>query len=169
MMMTTFQLLAAAMLAQDVEPELFAEAGGWSIARQGSACMMTREFGDAGNSLFAVTVDPQDSALPLTLLVGNGAWSPPEAEDSGYHIEFSGNRAAWRDLAVRTFTTEGADGTHDGVISIGFAADAVVPMLEDVGGASGLHLSRQGVTIVRLSFGGSEAAVRSLGACLAAP
>ena len=164
--MTLIQLLAAAALAQDGESELFAEAEGWSIARQGSTCMMTREFGDSGNSLFAVSVDPDDAALPLTMLVGNGDWSPPEAQDSGYHIEFSGNRAAWRDLTVRTFTTEGADGRHDGVISIGFAADAVVPILQDVGGASGLHLSRQGVTIVRLSFGGSEAAVRSLGECL---
>ena len=130
---------------------------------------MTREFGDEGNSIFAVSVDPDDATLPLTLLVGNGDWSPPEADDDGYHLEFTGNGAAWRDLAVRTFTTGGADGKIDGVISIGFADDAVVPMLEDVGGASGLHLSRQGVTVVRLSFGGSGAAVRSLGECLTAP
>jgi len=167
--MMMIQLLIAATLAQGVEAEIFAEAEGWSIARQGSACLMTREFGDEGNSLFALSVDPIDTTLPLTLLVGNGGWSPPEADDSGYHIEFSGNNAAWRDLAVHTFTTEGTDGTPDGVISIGFAADAVVPMLEDVGGASGIHLSRQGVTVVRLSFGGSDAAVRSLGECLTAP
>lgn len=167
--MMIIQLLIGAALAQGIESEIFAEAEGWAIARRGSACLMTREFGDAGNSVFAVSVDPADTALPLTLLVGNGEWSPPEADDTGYHIEFSGNRAAWRDLAVRTFTTESADGALDGVISIGFAPDAVVPMLEDVGGANGLHLSRQGVTVIRLSFGGSDAAVRSLGECLAAP
>jgi hypothetical protein len=161
-----FPFLVAATLAQGVGPEVFAQAAGWSIARQGSACMMTREFGDEGNSIFAVSVDPDDATLPLTLLVGNGSWSPPEAEDEGYHIEFIGSGAAWRDLAVRTFTTDGGDGTADGVISIGFADDAVVPMLEDVGGASGLHLSREGVTVVRLSFVGSDAAVRSLGECL---
>jgi hypothetical protein len=162
-------LLIAALLAQGGTPEIFAEAGGWSISRQGNACLMTREFGDAGNSIFAVSVDPLDRTLPLTLLVGNGDWAPPEADDSGYLLEFSGNGAAWRDLAVRTFTTDDAGEKVDGVISIGFADDAVVPMLEDVGGASGLHLSRQGVTVVRLSFGGSDAAVRSLGECLTAP
>ena len=103
------------------------------------------------------------------MLVGNGGWSPPEADDEGYHIEFIGSDAAWRDLTVRTFTTHGGDGTADGVISIGFADDAVVPILEDVGGASGLHLSRDGVTVVRLSFGGSDTAVRSLGECLTRP
>src|SRR5690606_26017303 len=104
--------------------------------------------------------------LPLTLLLGNGEWEPPEAEDSGYLLEFTGTDFAWRDLSVRTFTT-GEDGRKvDGVISIGFADDAVAPMLEDVGGASGLHLSRQGVTVIRLAFEGSDGAVRSLGECL---
>ena len=68
-------LLIALLLAQGGTPEIFAEAGGWSIARQGHACLMTREFGDAGNSIFAVSVDPQDRTLPLTLLVGNGDWA----------------------------------------------------------------------------------------------
>ena len=165
----SFPLPILALLAQAVAPQVFAETDGWSISRQGHTCLMTREFSDAGNSIFAVSVNPQDRTLPLTLLVGNGDWTPPEAEDDGYLLEFSGNGAAWRDLAVRTFTTDDGGGKVDGVISIGFADDAVIPMLEDVGGANGLHLSRQGITVVRLSFAGSEAAVRTLGECLTAP
>ena len=91
----------------------------------------------------------------------------PDAEDEGYRIEFSGNDAVWNDLAVHTFTTDDdGDDRPDGVISIGFAYDAITPLLEDVAGATGLHLSRQGETVDQVPLSGTSAAVNSLGACV---
>ena len=92
---------------------------------------MTREFGGDGNTMVTFAVDPGDDTAPLILLVGNSGWSLPDADDDGYQLEFSGNDAVWDDLAARTFTTEDGGGDPDGVISIGFAQDAIAPMLED--------------------------------------
>jgi hypothetical protein len=160
-------LFAAAVLAQGAEPEMFAETEGWSIARHDGGCLMTREFGGEGNTIVTFAVDPADRSTPLTLLVGNSGWSFPDAEDEGYRIEFSGNDAVWNDLAVHTFTTDdNGDDRPDGVISIGFADDAITPLLEDVAGATGLHLSRQGETVDQVPLSGTGAAVSSLGACV---
>lgn len=159
-MVPSLMLLAAA-LVQYQEPELFAETEGWSIARHDTGCLMTREFGGDGNTIVTFAVTPADRTAPLTVLVGNSGWSFPEAEDDGYRIEFSGNAAVWGDLAVHTFTTDG-----DGVISIDFAEDALTPLLEDVSAADGLHLSRQGVTVKRVAFSGTGAAVGTLARCV---
>jgi|SRR5688572_8060929 len=162
-----FHWLIAAALAQVPDPQIFAETEGWSIARHAGGCVMTREFGGDGNMMVTFAVDPGDNTSPLTILVGNSGWSLPDADDDGYQIEFSGNDAVWDDLAARTFTTDdGGDSNPDGVISIGFAQDAIALMLEDVAAANGLHLLRQGVTVGRVSFGGSRAAVGSLGECV---
>ena len=159
-------LLVAAALAQGAEPEMFAESEGWSIARHDGGCLMIREFGGHGNTIVTFAINPADTNAPLTILVGNSGWSFPEADDEGYRIEFSGNDAVWKDLAVRTFTTDDDGDGRDGVISIGFAQDAITPMLADVAGASGLLLSRQGVTVGQVSFSGTGAAVNSLGECV---
>ena len=162
-----FHWLIAATLAQVPDPQMFAETEGWSIARHAGGCVMTREFGGEGNMMVTFAVDPGDDTSPLTILVGNSGWSFPDADDDGYQIEFSGNDAVWDDLAARTFTTDDAgDSDPDGVISIGFAQDAITLMLEDVAAANGLHLLRRGVTVSRVSFGGSRAAVGSLGECV---
>jgi hypothetical protein len=159
--------VAAVVLAQGAEAEIFAETEGWSIARHGGGCLMTREFGGDGNTIVTFSVDPTDTSAPLTILVGNTDWALPDADDDGYRIEFSGSEAVWRDLAVRTFTTDDdGDGRVDGVIRIGFTSDAITPMLEDVAGATGLHLSRQGETVDRVALSGTEAAVHSLGSCV---
>ena len=160
-------LLMAAMLAQVAEPEIFAETEGWSIARHDGGCLMTREFGGDGNTILTFAVNPADRSSPLTILVGNSAWSFAEADDDGYQIEFSGNEAVWNDLAVHTFNTDGnGDGGRDGVISIGFHQDAITPMMEDVASADGLRLSRQGVTVDRVALSGTTAAVSKLGECV---
>lgn len=160
-------LLIAAALAQGAEPEIFAETEGWSIARHDGGCLMVREFGGAGNTIVTFAVTPADTTAPLTILVGNSGWSFPEADDDGYQIEFSGNEAVWNDLAVRTFNTDdNGDGDRDGVISIDFAQDAITPLLADVAAASGLHLLRQGVTVDRVAFTGTGAAVSRLGECV---
>ena len=159
--------LISATLAQAPDPQMFAETEGWSIARHSGGCVMTREFGGDGNMMVSFAVDPGDDTSPLTILVGNSGWSLPDADDDGYQIEFSGSDAVWDDLAARTFTTDDSgDSDPDGVISIGFAQDAIALMLEDVAAADGLHLLRQGVTVGRVSFGGSRAAVGSLGECV---
>lgn len=161
--------VAALALAQAAGPEIFAETEGWSIARHDGGCLMTRAFGGEGDTIVTFSVDPSDAVSPLTVLVGNSAWSFPEADDDGYRIEFAGNDAVWKDLAVRTFNTEDeGDGRADGVISIGFADDAITPLLEDVAGATGLHLMRRGETVDRVPLSGTEAAVHSLGACVGA-
>ena len=161
--------VAAAMLTQGAIAEVFAETEGWSIARHAGGCLMTREFGGTGNTIVTFSVDPTDTSAPLTILVGNSGWALPDADDEGYRIEFSGSEAVWKDLAVRTFTTDDdGDGRADGVIRIGFTSDAITPMLEDVAGATGLHLSRQGETVDRVPLSGTEAAVHSLGACVSA-
>ena len=161
--------VAAAALAQGAGPEIFAETEGWSIARHDGGCLMTREFGDEGDTIVTFSVDPTDAVTPLTILVGNSGWSFPDADDDGYRIEFSGSDAVWKDLAVRTFNTEDeGDGQPDGVISIGFADDAITPLLEDVAGATALHLMRRGETVDRVPLSGTDAAVHSLGACVGA-
>src|SRR5262245_26706877 len=97
-------LILAAFLAQAGEPELFAEAEGWSIARHEQGCLMTREFGGDGNTIVTFAVNPADTTAPLTLLVGNSGWMFPESQDDGYEVEFSGNAAVWGDLSVHMFT-----------------------------------------------------------------
>jgi hypothetical protein len=67
---------------------------------------------------------------------------------------------------VRTFNTDGDGDDRDGVISIDFAQDAIMPLLADVADASGLHLSRQGVTVDRVALSGTRAAVSRLGECV---
>lgn len=162
-----FHLMIAAALAQAPDPQMFAETEGWSIARHSGGCVMMREFGGAGNMMVTFAVDPGDDTSPLTMLVGNSGWVFPDADDDGYQIEFSGSDAVWDDLAARTFTTDDSgDSDPDGVISIGFAEDAIALMLEDVAAADGFRLLRQGVTVGRVSFGGSRAAVGSLGECV---
>ena len=161
-----FSLLVAATLAQAAEPRAFAEAEGWSISRHDGGCLMTREFGGSGNTIVTFAVTPADAAAPLTILVGNSGWSFTEPDDDGYQIEFSGNDAIWNDLAVRTFNTDGDGADRDGVISIDFAQDAITPLLTDVAAASGLHLSRQGVTVDRVALSGTRAAVSKLGECV---
>ena len=154
----------AAVLAQGFEPELFAETEGWSIARQGSACLMTREFGVNENSMLTVAVDPADGQLPLTLMIGDNRWALPEADAEGYRIEFGGTGAIWQQLAVHTFTTNGdADGQRDGVISIGFAHDAIVPMLDDMADSTDLQLSHDGVAVIGMTFEGNASAVQKFG------
>ena len=160
-------LLIATALAQAPDPYIFAETEGWSIARHSDGCLLTREFGGDGNTMVTFAVDPGDDTAPLILMVGNSGWSLPDADDDGYQLEFSGNNAVWDDLAARTFTTEeSGGGDPDGVISFGFAQDAIAPMLEDLAAADGFHLLRQGVTVGRVSFDGSRAAVGSLGECV---
>lgn len=159
--------LAALLAAQAADPEMFGEADGWSIARHDDFCLMTREFGGEGNTIVTFALTPDDEEAPLTILVGNSGWPLPEADDDGYLLEFAGNGALWTDLAVRTFTTDDdGDGARDGVISIDFAADAVTPILEDLAGATGLRLSRQGALIDEVRFGGSAGAIGSFGQCL---
>ena len=137
-------LLVAAALALAAQAETYAEADGWSITRHDTGCLMIREFGGAGNTIVTFAVAPADRTAPLTILVGNSGWTFPAAEDEGYQIEFSGNAAVWDDLAVRTFTTDDqGEGDRDGVISIGFAEDAIAPMLADIADASGFRLSRR--------------------------
>ena len=160
-------LLLAAALVQGAEPEIFAETEGWSIARHDGGCLMTQEYDGAGHTIITFAVSPADTSTPLTILVGNSGWSLPEADDEGYRIELSGSEVVWNDLAVRTFTTDGdGEGGRDGVISIGFAADAIASLMDDIAGASELHLSRQGVTVDRLALSGTEAAVGRLGECV---
>lgn len=160
-------LLMAAALVQGAEPEIFAETEGWSIARHDGGCLMTQEYDGAGNTIITFAVSPADTSTPLTILVGNSGWTLPDADDDGYRIELSGSEAVWNDLAVRTFTTnDNGDGAGDGVISIGFAQDAIAPLMEDIAGASELHLSRQGVTVDRLALSGTETAVGRLGECV---
>ena len=154
--------LVAVAMAQLAEPETFAETEGWSIARHAGGCLMTREFGGDGNTILTFAVDPADGTAPLTILVGNSGWSFADADEEGYQIEFS-NGAVWNDLAARTFTIEDSG---DGVISIGFAQDALAPMLEDVADADAMRLSHRGVTVDRVSFAGSHAAVGTLGQCV---
>ena len=160
-------LMIAAALAQAGEPQLFAETEGWSIARHGGGCMMTREFGGDGNTIVTFLIDPTDSDAPLTVMVGNSGWSLRDADDEGYRMEFSGNDAVWQDLAAHTFMTAAeANADPDGVISIGFAQDAITPMMADLASANGLHLLRQGVSVKRVAFTGTGDAVRSLGECV---
>ena len=160
-------LMLAAAAAQATGPQLFAETQGWSIARHGGGCMMTREFGGEGNTIVTFVIDPTDADAPLTVLVGNSSWALRDADDEGYRIEFGGNDAVWQDLAAHTFTTAAeGDGNSDGVISIGFAQDAITPMMADLASANGLHLLRQGVSVNRVSFDATADAVRSLGECV---
>ena len=159
-------LLLAATLVQDDGLQMYAENDGWQIARTGTACLMTQEFGGEGNTILTLSIDPELTETPLRLLVGNSGWALPEADDEGYSLDFSGNGAAWKDLVGRTFASENDDGTVDGVISLGFAQEAMTPMLEDMAGANGLLLSREDNAISRFSFTGAEDAIRSLGACV---
>ena len=160
-------LLVAAASGQSAEPHMFAETEGWSITRHEGGCLMTREFGSGGSTIVTFAVTPADPAAPLTILVGNSGWSFAEADDDGYQIDFGGNDAVWGQLAVRTFNTDDeGDGQRDGVISIDFASDAITPLLADVAGASGFHLSRRGVTVERVAMTGTGAAVSKLGECI---
>jgi hypothetical protein len=159
-------LLIAAALAQGAEPEIFEETEGWSIARHESGCLMTREFGGDGNTIVTFAITPGDSSAPLTILIGNSGWSFAEGEDDGYRIEFTGHDTSWNDLSARTFNTDGQDGDRDGVISLDFAGDAIMPLLADLATASGLHLSRQGVTVNQVALSGTQAAVSTLGRCV---
>src|SRR5687768_13920796 len=106
--MSILLLLAAALIQSD-EPEMFAQTDGWQIARAGSGCLMTQEFGGDGNTILTVSIDPELSDTPLRLLVGNSGWALPEADDEGYGLDFAGNGAVWKDLAVHTFPSENDD------------------------------------------------------------
>ena len=161
-------LLLAAAFAQDEPFETFGETEGWQIARAGSSCLMVREFGGDGNTILTLSIDPELAETPLHLIVGNSAWTLPESDDSGYDLDFSGNGASWQDLVGRTFPSENEDGSVDGVISLGFSQNQMTPVLVDMADASGLRLSRERATISELSFDGAEAAIRSLGQCVAA-
>ncbi|MGZ8335055.1 MAG: hypothetical protein ACXWU1_00165 [Allosphingosinicella sp.] len=155
------------MVALGGEPCCSGEPAGWSIARQNGACLMTRGFGAEDNSMLTVAVDPADGQLPLTLMIGDNRWELPDADEQGYRIEFGGTGAIWQQLAVRTFTTEGdADGRRDGVISIGFAHDAIVPMLDDLAGSTNLQLSHDGAAVIAMTFDDNSRAVENLGACI---
>ena len=161
-------LLLAAALVQDEGFETFGETEGWQIARAGSSCLMAREFGGDGNTMLTLSIDPALADTPLQLLVGNSAWMLPDSDGSGYALDFSGNNARWQDLAGRTFTSEHDDGSVDGVISLAFTRNMMTPVLEDMAGASGMRLSHDESTISELSFEGAEAAIRTLGRCVAA-
>ena len=158
-------LIMSVALGQSAQPELFAEAQGWQIARHNGGCMMTREFGGTGNTIVTFMISPAEQNAPLTIMVGNSGWSLGEHDDEGYRIEFVGNDAVWQDLAAHTFSTDG-DGGPDGVISIDFAGDAITPMMSDLAGATGLHLLRQGATLEQVAFEDSSEAVQRLGECL---
>ncbi len=161
-------LLFAAAFLQDDSFETFGETEGWQIARSGGGCLMVREFGGDGNTILTVSIDPGLPDTPLRMIVGNSAWAVPETDDAGYDILFRGNNASWNDLAARTFASENEDGSVDGVISLGFDENVMTPVLEDMAGANGLRLSREKSTISELRFDGAEAAIRSLGQCIAA-
>jgi hypothetical protein len=160
-------LLLAAALVQDDGLETLGETQGWQIARVGSSCMMTREFGGDGNTILTLSIDPSLTETPLLMLVGNSDWALPDSSDSGYILQFSGSGGSWPDLRVRTFPSENEDGSVDGVISLGFTERAMTSVLDDMAGASGLRLSREQATISELRFDGAEAAIRSLGQCVA--
>ncbi|MGZ8998399.1 MAG: hypothetical protein ACXW2T_06030 [Allosphingosinicella sp.] len=164
----SFLLLLAATFIQDDSFEPFGETDGWQIARSGTGCLMVREFGGSGNTILTLSIDPTLTDTPLRLILGNSAWAMPERDDSGYAILFKGSGATWPDLPGRTFASENEDGSVDGVISLGFGENAMTPVLEDMAAASGLRLSRRQATISELSFDGAEAAIRSLGRCVAA-
>ena len=166
-LMSLLLLLAAAFL-QEESFEPFGETEGWQIARSGGGCLMVREFGGDGNTILTVSIDPGLPETPLRMLVGNSRWALPEADEPGYAILFRGNNANWQDLVARTFASENEDGSVDGVISLGFTQNAMTPVLDDMAGANGLRLSRDDNTISELSFSGAEAAIRSLGQCVAA-
>ena len=160
-------LMMSAALAGQTEPEPFAEAQGWEIARHNGGCMMTREFGGDGNTIVTFMIDPANRAAPMTLLVGNSGWALGEEDQEGYRLEFAGSDAVWQDLSVHTFSTgDDGEGHADGVISIDFAEDAITPMMADVAGATGLHLLHQGVTVDEVAFDESGEAVRRLGECI---
>lgn len=161
-------LLFAAAFLQDDSFETFGETEGWQIARSGGGCLMVREFGGDGNTILTVSIDPGLPETPLRMIVGNSAWAVPETDDAGYAILFRGNNARWNDLVARTFASENEDGSVDGVISLGFDDNVMTPVLEDMAGANGLRLSRENATISELRFDGAEAAIRSLGQCIAA-
>ncbi|HET9427474.1 MAG TPA: hypothetical protein VFO69_03855 [Allosphingosinicella sp.] len=163
----SFLLLLAAVLGQEDGFEALGETEGWHIARAGSGCLMTREFGGDGNTILTLSIDPAVAEAPLRLLVGNSAWALPNAEDGGFVLDF-GNGASWPGLVARTFASENDDGSVDGVISLGFTQGTMTPVLEDMAGARGLRLSRADATISELRFDGAEGAIRSLGQCVAA-
>ena len=165
--MSQWLLIAAALLAQDDSFEAFGETEGWQIARSGGGCLMVREFGGAGNTILTLSIDPGLPETPLRVIVGNSAWAVPDANAAGYAILFRGNDAQWDDLIGRSFASENDDGSVDGVISLGFTENAMTPVLEDMAGANGLKLTRDNSTISDLSFDGTEAAIRSLGQCVA--
>ena len=50
-------LLLAAVLVQE-EFQALGETEGWHIARAGSSCLMTREFGGDGNTILTLSIDP---------------------------------------------------------------------------------------------------------------
>ena len=160
-------LLLAALLGQDDGFEALGETDGWHIARAGSGCLMTREFGGQGNTILTLSIDPALPETPLRLLVGNRDWALPDAEDGGFVLDF-GNGASWPDLVARTFPSENEDGSVDGVISLGFTQGTMTPVLEDMATARSLRLSHADSTISELSFDGAEGAIRSLGQCVAA-
>jgi hypothetical protein len=159
-------LLLAAALVQEEGLEMFAENDGWQIARVGSGCLMTQEFGGDGNTILTVSIDPELSDTPLRILVGNSGWALPEADDAGYSIDFGAAGPAWTDLPAQIFPSENEDGSVDGVISLGFAAERMTPLLEDMAGASEMRLSRRQDSISQFRFNGMERAIRSLGACV---
>src|SRR5690349_15777067 len=159
-------LLLAAALVQDDELEMFAENDGWQIARVGSGCLMTQEFGGDGNTILTVSIDPEMSDTPLRILVGNSGWALPEADDAGYSLDFGGDDDGWSELPARTFPSANEDGSVDGVISLGFAAERMTPLLEDMAESSGMRLSRREDSISQFRFSGMERAIRSLGACV---
>lgn len=160
-------LLLAAALAQEEPPEIFALNDGWQIARAGSGCLMIQEFGGEGNTILTLSIDPELADAPLRLIVGNGLWELPEADDEGYALDFSGNGATWQDLAAQTFPSENEDGSVDGVISVAFSQEQMTPMLVDMAGADGLRLSRRDTIVSEFRFSGAEEGIRSLGQCLA--
>jgi len=165
--MSLLLLLAAALLQED-NFEALGETEGWQIARSGGGCLMVQEFGGDGNTILTVSIDPGLPDTPLRMLLGNSRWALPDASEPGYAILFRGNGANWQDLVARTFASENEDGSVDGVISLGFTENAMTPVLDDMAGANGLRLSRDDDTISELSFSGAEAAIRSLGQCVAA-
>jgi hypothetical protein len=164
----SFLLLVAALLSQEDTFEALGETEGWQIARSGTGCLMVREFGGSGNTILTLSVDPALADTPLRMILGNSAWAIRQSDESGYAILFKGSGATWPDLVARTFASENEDGSVDGVISVGFTQNAMTPVLEDMAAASGLRLSRKEATISDLTFSGAEAAIQSLGRCVAA-
>ena len=164
----SFLLFLAASLIQDDGFEAFAKADGWQIARSGSGCLMVREFGGSGNTILTLLIDPALDDTPLRLILGNSAWPVSQTDDSGYVIWFKGSGATWPDLVGRRFASENEDGSVDGVISLAFTQEAMTPVLEDLAASSGLRLSRREATISEVNFDGAEAAIQSLGRCVAA-